>query len=204
MGQEVSVTVESIGDNIHRNSDKDRSSAASSSGGVTTYAATITLDRAEKMLAGMTASASIVIKGVDNALLLPDDAVRKTSSSAFVYTSYDESTGELGGMAEVTVGISNGSYVEILEGLKEGDTVYYTESRNNGFGDFNFGGGMPGNMPGRMPGNMPGGENMPGSPNGMSFPEIKEDNRMIDLKCLPDLSSRFRKGLCAGQGDASY
>ena len=171
VGQEVSVTVESIGDDTYTGTvTKIDTSAASSSGGVTTYAATITLDRAEKMLAGMTASASIVIKGVDNALLLPDDAVRKTSSSAFVYTSYDESTGELGGMAEVTVGISNGSYVEILEGLKEGDTVYYTESRNNGFGDFNFGGGMPGNMPGRMPGNMPSGENMPGSPNGMSFP----------------------------------
>ncbi len=179
VGQEVSVTVESIGDDTYTGTvAKIDTSAASSSGGVTTYTATITLDRAEKMLAGMTASVAIVIEGVDNALLLPDDAVRKTSSSAFVYTSHDESTGELGGMVEVKVGISNGSYVEILEGLGEGDTVYYTESRNNGFGNFNFGGGMPGNMPGGMPGGMPGnmpggmpsGRDMPSGSGGMNFP----------------------------------
>jgi multidrug efflux pump subunit AcrA (membrane-fusion protein) len=177
--QEVSLTVESIGDDTYPGTVTEiDTSAASSSGGVTTYKATIKLDRAEKMLAGMTASVSIVIEGVDNALLLPDDAVRKTSSSAFVYTSHDESTGELGGMVEVKVGISNGSYVEILEGLGEGDTVYYTESRNNGFGSFNFGGGMPGNMPGGMPGNMPGnmpggmpgGRDTPGGSGGMNFP----------------------------------
>ncbi|MGI6334488.1 MAG: efflux RND transporter periplasmic adaptor subunit [Saccharofermentanales bacterium] len=167
VGQEVSVTVESIGDDTYTGTVTEiNTSAASSSGGVTTYTATITLDRAEKMLAGMTASTSIVIEGVDNALLLPDDAVRKTSSSAYVYTSYDESTGELGGMVEVKVGISNGSYVEILEGLGEGDTVYYTDSRNNGFGNFNFGNGMPGGMPG----NMPGGRNTPNGSGGMNFP----------------------------------
>ena len=178
VGQEVSVTVESIGDDTYTGTVTEiDTSAASSSGGVTTYTATITLDRADRMLAGMTASASIVIEGVDNALLLPDDAVRKTSSSAYVYTSYDESTGELDGMTEVTVGLSNGSYVEILEGLKEGDTVYYTESQDNGLGNFNFGGGMPGggmsggSMPGGgMPsgGNMP--DNIPGGSGGMNFP----------------------------------
>ncbi|MGI6315185.1 MAG: efflux RND transporter periplasmic adaptor subunit [Christensenellales bacterium] len=171
IGQEVSVSVESIGDDTYTGKVTEiDTSSASGSGGVTTYTATVTLDRAEKMLAGMTASVSVVIKGVDNALLLPDDAVRKTSASAYVYTSRDESTGELGGMTEVTIGLSNGSYVEILEGLSEGDTVYYTESRNNNSGNFNFGmpgGGMPG---GNMPGNMPGDRNMPGSSGGTSLP----------------------------------
>lgn len=177
IGQEVSVSVESIGDDTYTGKVTEiDTSSASGSGGVTTYTATVTLDRAEKMLAGMTASVSVVIKGVDNALLLPDDAVRKTSASAYVYTSRDESTGELGGMTEVTIGLSNGSYVEILEGLSEGDTVYYTESRNNNnFGNFNFGmpgGGMPGGgMPGdNMPGNMPGDRNMPGSSGWTNLP----------------------------------
>jgi HlyD family secretion protein len=176
IGQEVSVSVESIGDDTYTGKVTEiDTSSASGSGGVTTYTATVTLDRAEKMLAGMTASVSVVIKGVDNALLLPDDAVRKTSASAYVYTSRDESTGELGGMTEVTIGLSNGSYVEILEGLSEGDTVYYTESRNNNFGNFNFGmpgGGMPGGgMPvDNMPGNMPGDRNMPGSSGWTNLP----------------------------------
>ena len=145
VGQEATVTVESIGDTKYEGTVTGiDTSASSSSGGVTAYSATVTLNREENMLAGMTASVAVVIVGVDNALLLPEDAVKKTSSTAYVYTGYDEETGELSDMVEVTVGLSNGSYVEILDGLSEGDTVYYTKSQNNSFGGFNFGGGMPG------------------------------------------------------------
>ena len=144
LGQEATVTVESIGDTRYTGAVTEIDTAsATAGGGVTAYSATVTIDRAENMLAGMTASVSVVIEGVDDAMLLPEDAVRKTSSTAYVYTSYDEETGELGDMVEVKVGLSNGSYVEILEGLEEGDTVYYNESQNSGFGGFNFGGGMP-------------------------------------------------------------
>ena len=130
----------------------------------------MTLEKTEAMLAGMTAAASITIEGVDNALLLPEDAVRKTSATAYVYTAYDEESGELGDMVEVTVGLSNGSYIEITGGLNEGDVVYYMENEENmGMGDgrspfggdFDFGGNMPGgNMPG---GNAPSGDSAPGS-----------------------------------------
>lgn len=127
----------------------------------------------------------ITIEGNDNALLIPVEALHQTSSSAYVYTEYDETTGEYSGMQEVTIGLPNSTYVEITEGLSEGDVVYYTESEdsspfgsgmmnfgNMGGGD--FGGGMPSfegmpdmsNMPdmGSMPsgGGMPGGGNMRG------------------------------------------
>jgi uncharacterized membrane protein YgcG len=161
LGQEAAVTVESIGDTKYTGTVTEiNTTTVSSTGGVTAYSATVTVDRVENMLAGMTASVSVVIEGVDNALLLPEDAVRKTSSTAYVYTSYDEETGELGDMAEVRVGLSNGSYVEILEGLQEGDTVYYNKSQNSGFGGFNFG---------TMPGGFGGGSGSSGG-SGSTFP----------------------------------
>lgn len=56
----------------------------------------ITLEKAEKWLSGMSASVAIRIEGVENALLIPSDALMQTSSSSYVYTSYDEETGEAG------------------------------------------------------------------------------------------------------------
>ena len=48
------------------------------------------------MLPGMTAKALIRIEGVDNALLIPEKALRQTRDSSFVYTTYDPATGTLG------------------------------------------------------------------------------------------------------------
>lgn len=127
------------------------------------YTALITVDKQSSMLSGMSASAVISIDSVENALLIPIDALQKTASTYYVYTTYDEASQTLGGMVEVTVGVTNSQYAEISAGLSEGDTVYYMESSQDsgGFmpgGDFgggfmpvggDFGGGMPG---GGMPG----------------------------------------------------
>ena len=75
----------------------------------------------------MTATATVTIESVENALLVPTDAIQKTRATTFVYTAYDQSTGEFGGAVQVITGLSNGTMIEIVEGLQEGDTVWYTE-----------------------------------------------------------------------------
>ena len=109
----------------------------------------------------MTADVDVTIDGVENALLLPVDAIKKTSATAYVYTSYDSETDTLGGMVEVTLGLSNGTYTEIVSGLQEGDTVYYTPKEQTftfggmtftTSGDFSPMGGMSGGMGAGMSG----------------------------------------------------
>ena len=159
IGQSAIVSIDSINGEVFNGTVTEIDRAGTSSSGVTTYTATISIDKTDAMLAGMSASATIVIDGVDDALLIPVDALNKTSSSYYVYTSYDESSGEFGGMVEVTIGISNAKYVEITGGLNEGDTVYYKEQQTtSGFmpGGMDFGGG---NMPSGGPGGAPGGRN---------------------------------------------
>ncbi|MCD8088799.1 MAG: HlyD family efflux transporter periplasmic adaptor subunit [Oscillospiraceae bacterium] len=173
VGQEASITVSSIGDETYTGSVTEVDKTASSSGGVSVYSVVVTVDKTDEMLSGMSASVYITIEGVENALLLPEDAVQSTSSTSYVYTEYDETTGELSGMVEVTTGLSNGTYIEITDGLSEGDTVYYTASEDDsssfsfggmdrsdssGFsmGGSNSGGGMD------MGGNAGGGMSMPG------------------------------------------
>ena len=181
LGQEADITVSSVSEDTFTGTVTEINKTAETSSGVTQYSATVTLDKAEGMLTGMSASVDVKIEGVENALIIPVDALKQTSSSSYVYTTYDEDTKEYGGKTEVQTGISNNNYVEIKSGLNEGDTVYYTESQSGGL----FG-GMFGNMGdfggGEMPdfgsfggGNMPdfggsGGGDRPQMPSGGGFP----------------------------------
>ena len=160
-GQEAEVTIDSIGEDTYSGSVTDISTTATSDSGVTAYSAEITIDKTEDMLAGMSATAVVTIEGVEDALIIPVDALHQTSSTSYVYTEYDESTEEFSGMVEVTTGISNSSYVEITDGLSEGDVVYYTASEEESdFGSM-MNGGDAGSMGGESSGTADGDMSMP-------------------------------------------
>ncbi len=183
VGQAATVSVDALEDEMVEGTVSEIDTTATSSGGVTVYTVTVAFDKTEGMLSGMSASVAVTIEGVENALLIPSDALTQTSETSYVYTSYDAETGELGGMVEVSAGMNNGDYVEILSGLSENDAVYYFEKEESGFnfGGMNFGGGnMPGGMDfgggsgGNMPGGFGGSGSMPGNsgggmPGGMDF-----------------------------------
>ena len=141
LDQTASVTVSSVSDVPFTGvvTEIDKTDASGS------YTAVVTLDKAAGMLPGMSASVNVRIEGVDDAILIPADALHQTSAGYFVYTSYDEQTQEFGGETDVVPGLSNSSYAQIKSGLSEGDTVYYTEAVTFSF-DF---GSMPGGGRGR-------------------------------------------------------
>ena len=147
LGQEADITVSSVSEDNFTGKVTEINKTAETSSGITQYTATVTFDKEEGMLTGMSASVDVKIEGVEDALLIPLAALKQTSNSSYVYTQYDEDTKEYGGKTEVEAGISNNNYVEIKSGLNEGDTVYYTESQSgsmfgNMFGGMgNFGGG---------------------------------------------------------------
>ena len=164
LGQEVKVTVSSLSDETYLGTVAELDTSGTNG----SYTAKVTLPKETGMLSGMSADVDVTIEGVENALLVPADAVRKTSATSYVYTAYDEETDTLGGMTEVTVGLSNGTQTEITSGLQEGDRVYYTPKEKtftfggmtittsgDFSGDFSMGGGM-GDMGGM--GGGPGGD----------------------------------------------
>ena len=161
LGQEADITVSSVSDYPFSGTVTEISKTATTSSGVSYYSAVVTLNKDEKMLPGMSASVDVKIEGVEDAILIPVDALRQTSAIYYVYTSYDKETGTYGGMVEVTIGMQNSKYVVIESGLNAGDKVYYTESRssNNFFAMMGNMGGMP-DMSGGFPGgsgSFPGG-----------------------------------------------
>ncbi len=147
-GQAAVVSVDALGDETVAGTVSQISTTATSSGGVTVYTVTISMEKQEKMLSGMSASVSIVIKGVEDALLIPSSALTQTSAKSYVYTSYNTETGELSGMVEVIAGMDNGNYVEITSGLAQDDTVYYYENQEQSYGFGGFGGNRGENIPG--------------------------------------------------------
>ena len=169
--QEAEISVSSVSDSeVYPGTVTKISKVADTSTGVTQYSAEVTLDKAYGMLPGMTADVDIKIKGVENALIIPIDALHQNRDTHFVYTSYDPETKQYGGMREVTIGMQNDKEVEILSGLTEGEILYYTEAPENIFAAFMNMGGMgmgggnnrPSGMPSGMPsGNRPGGSNRP-------------------------------------------
>lgn len=149
VGQRAEITIESIGGDVYFGTVTEIDKTAVSALGVTSYSATVTFDKVGSMLSGMTADVTVNIVGTENVLIVPADAVHRTSAIYYVYTSYDAETGEYGGMREVTTGISNDDFIEIVSGLEAGEVIYYVEIETNpffmmGFGG-NYGGGNYGN-----------------------------------------------------------
>lgn len=145
LGQIAQVTVSSVGEETFSGTVTEIDRTASTG----FFTAVVTLPKENGMLPGMTADVDVRIEGMENALIIPIEALHKTSNSAYVYTSYDSENQEYGGKVEVTVGMANANFVQILSGLKEGDTVYYTKTMTLAdlFGSMGFGGpgGQQGN-----------------------------------------------------------
>ena len=154
-GQTASLSVSSVSEDPFTGAVAEIRKTADTSTGVTQYAARIELDRAEGMLAGMTASVDIQIQGTENALIIPVDALHQNSASHYVYTAYNPDTHRYEGRTEVTIGMQNDDYVEITSGLSAGDTVCYTKSSQMTMMDFFT---MAGNMEGGGMGGMDGGQ----------------------------------------------
>ena len=125
LGQEAQVTINSIGETFSGEVTEINKNAKSEYG-VTSYSAVISVPKDERMLPGMSVRALIRIQGVAGAVLIPSEALHETKESAFVYTSYNYETGEFGDPVQVVPGLNDGNMVEIVEGLQQGDFVFYT------------------------------------------------------------------------------
>ena len=129
-GQEATVTFDAIEDQEFTGTVTKIGSTASVNGGVAKYTVEITVPKEEKMKQGMNASATIIIEEKEQVLILPSSALQEKGDKTFVYTQQD-SDGNLSGETEIKTGLSDGSNVEITEGLSEGDIVYYMRSEKS-------------------------------------------------------------------------
>ena len=161
VGQDIKVTVASAGASFESKV-KSIDYASYSGNNVAYYTATAEVDTSSTadIYPGMQATVSITKEAVENVVILKMDAISTArDNSAYVYVQAED-----GSMTQqaVTVGVSNGNYVEIKDGLEANQTVYVVakvEEQSSGLLSGLFGtqqvnmptGGMPSFSGGNMP-----------------------------------------------------
>ena len=125
-GQTASVVLDALGGQRFEGTISSIDPNGDNSGGNTKYTVTVSLSRTRDMLTGMNASVYIVLEEHPSLLLVPLAAINEDSGGIYVYTAYDSGRKELTDPVEVTTGLSDGTNVEIISGLSEGDTCYYS------------------------------------------------------------------------------
>ena len=125
IGMDAEIKATAVSGEHYYGTISDISNTGTNNGGNSKFVVTISFDRNDALLAGMTATASITINTVSSATVVPAAALTEQGTETVVYTGYDEESGELVSPVTVTTGASDGENVEILSGLESGDTYYY-------------------------------------------------------------------------------
>ena len=176
VGQTVTITADAVEDRTYTGTVTKVSVAGTSSGSATTYPVTIRIDETDGLLPGMSVDATIELAAAQDVLAIPSAALNRGntvlvtagSPSAANGTLVEATTedGEDYYSVEVTTGVIGESYIEIVSGLQEGDTVVYIPTSSSSENPFSMMGGMPGGMGGGMPSGMPSGGMGGGMPSG--------------------------------------
>ena len=174
VGQSVEITADAVEGETFTGTVTNVSLQSSYSNGVTNYPVTVTLDDTGSLLPGMNVDAKIILDSSENALVIPASALMRGNR---VYVKKSTGSGKSGSSnvpdgfeaVQVTTGIINDDYVEILSGLSEGDEVYISSDSGSSTqtNQMQMGGmgGPGGDMGGGAPGG-PGGNSRNGGSNG--------------------------------------
>ena len=156
---------------------------SSSSGNVAYYTATASVDVGDaSVLPGMQVTVSITQEEAQDVVILKVDAISfDATNQAYVWMK-----NEAGGLEQkyITTGVSNGNYIEVTEGLSDGDEVYVEVETTVTGGA----GGLLGGLFGGQQFNAPQGGGPGGGSGGFSF----------DSGSMPDFSSGDRPSFSGG------
>jgi HlyD family secretion protein len=147
VGQEVEITFDSFPGYTFKGKVLEVPLAGSVSQSIVTYKVPISLEGTEDVdvKSGMTANLAIITGQVDDALLIPTLAVEQGDSGDVVLVPDGSGSGTT--QTPVQLGLSNGTYTQVVRGLNEGDkvvVVYDTSNNTTGFGFVQQNGGILG------------------------------------------------------------
>lgn len=174
VGQTATIKVSALSDQTFTGKVTGIANEGTSTNGVSSFDVDISIDNPQNLKVGMSTETSILTASKDNALYVPLDAVHTMNGEKFVLVSsanssqtqsqsQSQSQGQVQPSNRVTVktGLTNDDYVEITEGLTEGQVVNLpnlasssstsTNGKNNSmFGGMGGGAPMGGGISGGM------------------------------------------------------
>jgi multidrug efflux pump subunit AcrA (membrane-fusion protein) len=126
VGQKATVKVLALSGETFDAEVVEVSNHGTNSGGSSKFTAKLRLNKTADMIDGMSATASLELQTKETIPLIPVAALAQQGAKTVVFTALDKETGEPAKPVPVTLGVSDGTNVEILEGLKPGDCYYYS------------------------------------------------------------------------------
>ncbi len=197
VGQAALITADALEGKIFNGYVETVSIIGTSSNGVTTYPVTVVIEQPDGLIPGMNVSADIIVEKKENVVRIPASALMRGNQVAVQLKDGEKAPEmktpdgkEIPGnskmmmnvapegfkLVKVKVGLSNEDFVEIIEGISEGDVVRVSATQTTAAGTMGAMGGMGaggmGGMPaggmGRMPAGGMGGMPAGGMPGGMS------------------------------------
>ena len=155
IGMPVKITAEAVPSQVFEGKVEKIAEQGKSQNNVSTFDVTITTDKVAGLKAGMTVDAELIAASKQDVLMLPISAIQYQNNKSYVMTVQGERENRQDKsnngktpptkMVEVQTGISNDENIEIVSGLKEGDTVLLSNS-STGSNINRFGGGPGGQM----------------------------------------------------------
>ena len=137
VGQSVSITADALEGQTFTGVVDKVSINGTTSGGATSYPVTIVIENYGELKPGMNVSATIEGDRVPNALCIPVDAVNRgntvTVPGPGAMNADNTAVADVSKLEtrEVTLGKSDGDFIEVTGGLEEGDTVLIPNQSTN-------------------------------------------------------------------------
>jgi len=121
-GQTVNLKINAFPNEKYTGKVTDIAKEGTSSNGISTFTVTITIDKIANLKVGMNVEASILTESKQNVIYVPLDAVHSSNGKKYinVVSANDTLNPE---KTTVETGIANEDYVEITDGLSEGEIV---------------------------------------------------------------------------------
>lgn len=127
-GTEVTVSVDAL-NKTYKGTIENMSKKATVSNNVSYFTADVTFDADDDIRSGLSAEVKYLLNGVENVVSVSMSALNyNTDNTAYVLVGGNASNAQ---QRNVTLGISNGTYVEIKDGLAEGETVLVKQSKTS-------------------------------------------------------------------------
>lgn len=125
-GSDVTINVEALDKEYNgRIGYIDR--VATVEGNVSYFIAEVWFDADEQVRSGMSAEARFIVNDIPSTLTVLNDSIQTASDGTSYVNIKDEKSGTMI-QKPVTCGITDGTYTQILDGLSEGDKVYYMQT----------------------------------------------------------------------------
>jgi multidrug efflux pump subunit AcrA (membrane-fusion protein) len=123
--QPVNLTINAFPDQVFTGKVSAISEEGASANGVSTFDVTIHIDKPDQLKVGMSTEARILTESKDDTLYVPLEAVYTSNDEKYVIinSKSTESNASRTEKNKVKTGLANEDYVEITNGLSEGDMV---------------------------------------------------------------------------------